>query len=207
MANTSSDTEDLSARVNELESRIRELEQGLDERAVEFNMVKSAVWEMIVDNALIDDLSEWHLYTNDMNQFPSQETPLYGFDKDGDGEPDTNYVPFSETKWFYKIDFHYPEFLFQGIDPDLVESWEPEETTTPEQIYETELHNVQTALLAAMVDSDVTSVTAGNLNSSQDFTVAAGITVGNYIAGGVASLMCRYTIASDGTVTQVWTPE
>ena len=66
---------------------------------------------------------------------------------------------------------------------------------------ETELHNVQTALLAAMVDEDVTTVTAGNLSSTTDFTVGT-TTVGAYIAGGATSLAYTYSIAANGTVTQ-----
>jgi type IV pilus assembly protein PilA len=66
----------------------------------------------------------------------------------------------------------------------------------------TELHNVETALLAAMVDGDVTTVTAGDLSSAADFTVATGYTVGAYISGGYTSLAYTYSIAADGTVTQ-----
>jgi type IV pilus assembly protein PilA len=66
---------------------------------------------------------------------------------------------------------------------------------------ETELHNVETALLAAMVDEDLTSVTAGNLSSSADFTVGT-TTVGAYVSGGYTSLAYSYAIAANGTVTQ-----
>ena len=66
----------------------------------------------------------------------------------------------------------------------------------------TELHNVETALLAAMVDADVTTVTAGNLSSSGDFTVSGNISVGDYISGGYTSLAYTYAIAANGTVTQ-----
>ena len=66
---------------------------------------------------------------------------------------------------------------------------------------ETELHNVQTALLAAMVEEDLTSVTAGTLSSTQDFTVGT-TTVGAYLSGGNASLAYSYSIAANGTVTQ-----
>ncbi len=77
----------------------------------------------------------------------------------------------------------------------------------------TELSNVLTAVTAAMADAVTANISApgpfGNTdhNSSTpgvDVTVAPGITVGQYISGGVNKVTGEYTIAEDGTVTQEW---
>jgi type IV pilus assembly protein PilA len=65
----------------------------------------------------------------------------------------------------------------------------------------TELHNVQTAVLAAMADEKVGTITAGALDATHDLAVG-GTTVGAYIVGGAASLEYGYTVAADGSVTQ-----
>lgn len=212
-ADTSID--DYEARLDELESRIGELEQVL-EAVIEYNIVKSALIQMLQENGYIDCgsiagigySSSW-APTNDMRLFPSPTHPLYGFDKDGDGIPDTNYVPFETSKWYY----NYENDLEIEQFPDMGWSQLPKRPTLEElqnqpepDPYETELHNVETAVLAAMVDAGVTSITAGNLSATQDLTIGT-TTVGSYISGGVASLICSYSIAADGTVTQVWTPD
>ena len=220
MANTSNDNEDLPAKISELENRIEQLERGLDPRVIEFNMVKSAIWEMIVDNELwFDEWGSDYPYTNDMNEFPCPDMPLYGFDKDGDGEPDTNYIPFEKTDWFYQVTSAYPDFLFQGIDLDLVESWQSVIDQREIEAYETEWHNVQTAVLAAMADAGVSTVSGagaevfGNTShaasppfTGTDCVVSGNYSVGDYIVNGANDIACSYSIAADGTVNQVWTP-
>lgn len=220
MADTSNDSEDLSAKINELENRIEQLEQGLDPRVIEFNMVKSAMWEMIIDNELCYGLSASDSpYTNDMSQFPSPETPLYGFDKDGDGEPDTNYIPFKKTEWFYQCYYFHPETLCQGLNPEIVDTWQSVIDDHMIQSYETEWHNVQTAVLAGMADAQVDTISGagsevfGNTGhaasppyTGTDCVIAPGISVGDYIISGARDIACSYSIAADGTVTQVWTP-
>jgi len=65
----------------------------------------------------------------------------------------------------------------------------------------TELANVQTAVVAAMADQGVSSVTGGELDSDSDPVVGTS-TVGAYIMGGNEILVGTYTVADDGTVTQ-----
>lgn len=222
-ANSDASTEDIeamSAKISELESRIEQLEQGLDPRVVEYNMVKSALWEMIIDNELcfMESISDY-TYTNDMRQFPSPETPLYGFDKDGDGQPDTNYVPFEKTTWFYICYDYYPEFLYQGIDPELVETWESVIHQREIEEQETERHNVQTAVMAGMADGGAGTVSGSGVEvfgntghatsppyTGTDCLITDGIYVGDYIVGGAENIAGSYTIEADGTVIQVWFP-
>ena len=66
----------------------------------------------------------------------------------------------------------------------------------------TELHNIQTAVLAGMADAQVGNITGGTLDSSNDVTISANITVGDFIVGGNASLQGTYSVGTDGTVTQ-----
>jgi len=66
----------------------------------------------------------------------------------------------------------------------------------------TELHNIQTAVLAGMADAQVGNITGGTLDSSNDVTISGNTTVGDYVVGGNASIQGTYTIATDGTVTQ-----
>jgi len=97
-----------------------------------------------------------------------------------------------------------------------------------EEAASTELHNVQTATMAAMADAgegtiascDPTAQSFGDDDQIQvtpgvDVTVKdaiAGppaipaITVGDFIVGGKDKVQGAYTIASDGTVTQVAYP-
>lgn len=70
----------------------------------------------------------------------------------------------------------------------------------------TELANVQTAVLAAMADADVTSVTAGDFNSDTDFTVAEGYVLSDYIVGGLDHVEGDYDIDANGAVTQAAYP-
>lgn len=91
----------------------------------------------------------------------------------------------------------------------------------------TELHNVQTAVMAAMADSTTANVTAGepypggNINFGDDDgdpstgtkidcivddTVSPNITVGEFIVGGANNVTGSYIIEADGTVHQEWYP-
>jgi type IV pilus assembly protein PilA len=92
---------------------------------------------------------------------------------------------------------------------------------------EAELHNVQTAVMAAMADANTSSVEGGgtsknfgNVNhnttkpyNGTDCTVKTGtppdptFTVGQYITGGVANVTGSYIIGMDGTITQEWYPQ
>ena len=88
------DYEAMSSKISQLESRIEQLEQGLDERVIEYNIVKSALIQMVLDNDLIDtdwgNVSSLGTYfsswapTNDMRLFPSPDSPLFGYDKNED---------------------------------------------------------------------------------------------------------------------------
>lgn len=83
---------------------------------------------------------------------------------------------------------------------------------------ETELHNVQTAVMAAMADAASGNVSAGvgdgsvNFDTDTDCTVLGAYSVGDYIMGYNAASSTdgdvngTYSIAVDGTVTQVTYP-
>jgi len=70
------------------------------------------------------------------------------------------------------------------------------------QAAQTELHNVQTAVLAGMADAQVGSITGGPFDSGNDVDISGNITVGDYIVGGNANVQGMYTVGTDGTVTQ-----
>jgi len=92
----------------------------------------------------------------------------------------------------------------------------------------TELHNVQTAVMAAMADASSGNVFAGNAvvpNTNINFGDADGdastpdktpdlevdpgppqVTVGEFIVGRVAKVTGSYAIDIQGTVNQVWYP-
>ncbi len=70
----------------------------------------------------------------------------------------------------------------------------------------TELQNVQLAVTSAMADQKQFSIPAPNLlNSGANISVGT-TTVGAFITGGVASLDGTYSIATDGTATQLSYP-
>ena len=64
----------------------------------------------------------------------------------------------------------------------------------------TEMANVQTAILAGMVDQDVVSVTPGTFGPNTPFPIGGG-TLGDYILGGQANVTGQYTIDGDGAIT------
>jgi type IV pilus assembly protein PilA len=71
-----------------------------------------------------------------------------------------------------------------------------------EEAQNTELHNVETAVLAAFVDAGVTSINASaTLDATHDPAIG-NTTAGAYISGGAASLAYAYTIDTDGSVTR-----
>jgi len=70
----------------------------------------------------------------------------------------------------------------------------------------TELHNVQTAVMAGMADAQVGNITGGTLDSSNDVTISGNTTVGDYVVGGNASIQGTYTVGTDGTCTQTAYP-
>ena len=70
------------------------------------------------------------------------------------------------------------------------------------QAAQTELHNVQTAVLAGMADAQVGTITGGTFDSSSDVDISGNITVGDYIVGGNTNVQGSYTVGTDGTVTQ-----
>jgi type IV pilus assembly protein PilA len=86
-----------------------------------------------------------------------------------------------------------------------------------EEAASTELHNVQTATMAAMADAHIGTIPStpadfGDVDQDQttagvDLDVETGATSGNYtigqfIVGGVDKVQGQYEIAGDGTVTQ-----
>ncbi|MFX1538999.1 MAG: hypothetical protein ACFFDI_32855, partial [Promethearchaeota archaeon] len=169
------DYEAMSARINELEQRVEYLEQGLNERVIEYHMVQSAMFQMIVDKGsleFLDSTGDRLLPTNDMRLFPKKDSPLYGFDKNKDGIPDTNYFPYANTKWYYQwFDgipwvMQYPvldwgNLSLQGANVGQLEA------------YEVELHNIQTAVMAMMADA-----ATGNLLSTGTVVAVNG---GSYV--------------------------
>jgi hypothetical protein len=201
-------TSDFEARITELENRVAILEQGLDERVIEYNIIHSALWEMIIDNKLNRIPGDSFPYTNDMRQFPSPSAPLYGYDKNGDGIPDTNYVPFETTVWFYEAGAYIPDLMIQGCDPALVERVGVG-TRGKAEALETELHNIQTAVMAMMADSNSGRLDA-NLTFIEDMDLVTSdggaLVLSNYITGinadGTLKSGCKYDFSIDGTVTQ-----
>ncbi len=84
-----------------------------------------------------------------------------------------------------------------------------------EQAANTELHNVQTAVMAAMADAGVGSFTGGPFGNTVqndppsgqvDLTVSGNISVGVYFIGGVAEVQGDYAVSDEGIVTQDWYP-
>jgi type IV pilus assembly protein PilA len=90
-----------------------------------------------------------------------------------------------------------------------------------EEAKQSELHNIQTAVLAGMADAATGNVTGDGGAGPFDFgntgradpptgtdciVAAGGYDVGDYIAGGAASVQGDYTVATDGTVVQEWHP-
>ena len=72
-----------------------------------------------------------------------------------------------------------------------------------EEAKATELANVQLAVIAAMVDADLTEITGGTINPGSDLT---DITVGNYILGGLSNMTGEYLVGTDGAVSNVSYP-
>ena len=72
------------------------------------------------------------------------------------------------------------------------------------QAADTELHNVQTAVLAAMADTSSGNITGGAFDASTDITVSGNTSVGDFIVGYAAGGAVNgiYTVGTDGTVTQ-----
>jgi hypothetical protein len=201
------DYETMSNRISDLEMRVERLEQGLDERVVEFNMVQSALWEMVIENKFNRIPGDSFPYTNDMRQFPSPTAPLYGFDKNNDGKPDTNYIPFEKTVWFYKADDYVPDLLIQGPDPKLIENLDAGRGI--DEMHETELHNIQTAVMAMLADSKagILDSVRTNVTDMDIITTDGGTMVlSNYMTGlnpdGTVKSGCIYSFTIDGTVTQ-----
>jgi len=197
---------DVSDRLTDLESRVKRLEQGLDERVIEYNMVQSALLYMVIDNKLGLTIP-YADFTNDMRQFPSPTMPLYGFDKDKDGKPDTNYVPFEKTKWFYRADNNTERAIYQIPDPKLVENLDIGRGKT--ETLETELHNIQTAVMAMLADSKA-GILDASLTGISDLdlvtTDRGALVLSDYITGlnadGTVKSGCKYDFVRDGTITQ-----
>jgi len=78
------------------------------------------------------------------------------------------------------------------------------------QAADTELHNIQTAVLAAMADTSSSNITAGTFDDSNDITVSGNTSIGDFIvgygSGGNGAVHGTYTIATDGTATQTAYP-
>ncbi len=81
------------------------------------------------------------------------------------------------------------------------------------QAGQTELHNVQTAVMAAMADSGVGTIPGGDGQDFDDVTdvvVSGNISVGDFIVGDGAGSNGKvhgiYTVDADGTVTQTAYP-
>lgn len=73
----------------------------------------------------------------------------------------------------------------------------------------TELANVQLALIAGMVENDVTSCTITDTfgaTDADDYTITGTIVLSSYILGGMDSVSGSYTFDVDGAVTQLAYP-
>jgi len=86
-----------------------------------------------------------------------------------------------------------------------------------EEAAATELHNVQTAVMAAMADAHTGTIAGeepfpfGNTGLASppigtDLTISGNITVGSFIVGGVNSVQGSYSVLKDGTVSRVGYP-
>jgi len=81
--------------------------------------------------------------------------------------------------------------------------------TGKSQAADTELHNVQTATLAAMADTTSSNVTnPGVFDATTDVIVSGNTSVGDFIVGypSADAVHGTYNIAADGTVTQTAYP-
>ena len=77
------------------------------------------------------------------------------------------------------------------------------------QAADVELHNVQTAVLAAMADTASADVSnPGTFDATTDVTVSGNTSVGDFIVGypNADAVHGTYSIATDGTVTQTAYP-
>lgn len=78
--------------------------------------------------------------------------------------------------------------------------------------FQNEREAVQDAVMAAMAEAGVGSMTGNTLTSSADVTVVTGITVGKYLAGSVLvapvsiNIKGKYVIDGTGTVTSAAYP-
>ena len=80
--------------------------------------------------------------------------------------------------------------------------------TGKSQAADTELHNVQTAVLAAMADTNTSNITGGTFTATTDLTISGNTSVGDFIVGYAAggAVNGDYTVGTDGTVTQTLYP-
>lgn len=77
------------------------------------------------------------------------------------------------------------------------------------QAGQAELHNIQTATLAAMADAGAGTIASpGVFDAATDVTVSGNISVGDFIVGypSANAVHGTYDIAADGTVTQTAFP-
>ena len=72
--------------------------------------------------------------------------------------------------------------------------------------YETELHNVQTAVLALMAANDAVAIDAAYSGADMDQVTVGTDTLSNYMTGlnsdGTVKSGCTYAFTTDGQVTQ-----
>ena len=81
--------------------------------------------------------------------------------------------------------------------------------TGKSQAADTELHNIQTATLAAMADAAVGTIAfPGAFDATTDVVVSGNISVGTFIVGypNADAVHGTYGITADGTVTQTAYP-
>ena len=77
---------------------------------------------------------------------------------------------------------------------------------------DTELHNVQTAVMAGMAEAAVGTITGGTFDTDSDVVISGNISVGDYIVGYDAAqaddgdVEGVYSVGTDGTVTQTSYP-
>ena len=77
-----------------------------------------------------------------------------------------------------------------------------------DQAQTTELHDIQTALVAGMADAGVATVTASTtpFGGTQDFAIDGTHNLSSYIVGGLPAVHGTYNISSTGAVTTATYP-
>ncbi len=136
----SSGPESLSDKLS-TDERLSRLEAGFDARVMEFNIVQSAVYQMMIDNKWRSiPGSEWPS-TNNMRLFPNPEHPLYG------------YLPFETTVWFYQTSNN--GIIRQRLNPELIGTPPPSPEEARQEAQRAEFSSIQAAVQSLLIDNEL----------------------------------------------------